>query len=223
MKIAVIDYGMGNLHSVSKALETVGADVRIVQNPTELTAAERIVLPGVGSFAEGMRQLHARGFVDALHRQVIAEQKPFLGICLGMQLAASLGEEHGQTPGLGWIEGKVVRLDAKDKNIKVPHMGWNDIKLTRDSHLFQGARGPLTFYFVHSYHFIPSDPSVVSAECEHGQPFAAVIEKDNIHLVQFHPEKSQTLGLKVLENFLMPLGTGLSHPANAGGETRPLR
>lgn len=209
MNIAVIDYGMGNLHSVSKALETVGADVLVTSQPDDLRKAERIVLPGVGSFAEGMRQLHARGLSEALTNEVIREQKPFLGICLGMQLAATSGEEHGQTRGLGWIDGTVLRLDSKDKSIKVPHMGWNDIRLTRESVLFQGVRGALTFYFVHSYHFIPSDKAVISAVCDHGGPFAAVIEKDNIHLAQFHPEKSQTLGLKVLENFLAPVGDGL--------------
>lgn len=202
MNIAVVDYGMGNLHSVSKALETVGANVVIATKPADLRTADRIVLPGVGSFAEGMRQLHARGLSEALTNEVIREEKPFLGICLGMQLAATLGEEHGQTRGLGWIDGTVQRLDSKDKSIKVPHMGWNDIGLTRESALFQGVRGPLTFYFVHSYHFIPLDKTFISAVCDHGGPFAAVIEKENIHLVQFHPEKSQTLGLKVLENFL---------------------
>lgn len=202
MKVAVIDYGMGNLHSVSKALETVGADVVITSKPADLRTADRIVLPGVGSFAEGMRQLHARGLSEALTNEVVREQKPFLGICLGMQLAASSGEEHGETLGLGWVDGKVLRLNSNDKRIKVPHMGWNDIRLTRESALFQGVRGALTFYFVHSYHFISSDKAVISAVCDHGGPFAAVIEKDNIHLVQFHPEKSQTLGLKILENFL---------------------
>lgn len=203
MKIAVIDYGMGNLHSVSKALETVGADVVITNNHVDLQTADGIILPGVGSFAEGMRQLHARRLVEALRNEVIVEQKPFLGICLGMQLAATIGDEHGPTEGLGWIDGTVKRLDAQDKTVKVPHMGWNDIALSRPSDLFQGIRGILTFYFVHSYHFVPSDPSVISAICDHGQPFVAVIEKDNIHLVQFHPEKSQTLGLKILENFLV--------------------
>ena len=208
MKVAVVDYGMGNLHSVSKALEFVGADVMVTQKPSELKEAGRIVLPGVGSFAQGMRQLEERGFVNVLNDEVVGRGKPFLGICLGMQLAAESGEEHGKTSGLGWVKGSVVRLDTNDPPVKVPHMGWNDITLTRESPLFKNIRGALTFYFVHSYHFMPSDRSVISAVCDHGQPFAAVIEKDNIHLVQFHPEKSQTLGLKVLENFLAPAGAG---------------
>ena len=202
MKVAVVDYGMGNLHSVSKALEAVGADVTVTSDPTDLKAAERIVLPGVGSFAQGMRQLQERGFVDALNKEVVDAGKPFLGICLGMQLAAESGEEHGKTHGLGWIKGNVVRLDANVADVKVPHMGWNDVEGTGESPLFKNIKGPLTFYFVHSYHFIPTDKDTITAFCEHGLRFAAAIERGNIHLVQFHPEKSQTNGLKVLENFL---------------------
>ncbi|MBL8013215.1 MAG: imidazole glycerol phosphate synthase subunit HisH [Candidatus Omnitrophica bacterium] len=202
MKIAVIDYGMGNLHSVSKALEAAGADVVVATQPSDLQTTAGIVLPGVGSFAEGMRQLHGRGWVDVLTNKVVIDHMPFLGICLGMQLAATTGDEHGPTQGLGWIPGVVQRLDVDGKAFKVPHMGWNDIELSRPSDLFTGIRGALTFYFVHSYHFVPSDSSVISAVCDHGQRFAAAIEKDNIHLVQFHPEKSQTLGLKILEKFL---------------------
>lgn len=202
MKVAVVDYGMGNLHSVSKALEFVGADVVVTSRPSGIQEADRIVLPGVGSFAEGMRQLEERGFVSVLNDEVIRRGKPFLGICLGMQLAAGSGEEHGQTRGLGWIKGDVIRLDAGAAHVKVPHMGWNDIQVTRESPLFKNIRGPLTFYFVHSYHLAAVSADDVTAVCEHGVKFVASIERDNIHLVQFHPEKSQTAGLKVLENFL---------------------
>jgi glutamine amidotransferase len=202
MKVAVVDYGMGNLHSVSKALEFVGADVMVTQRPSDLKEAGLIVLPGVGSFAQGMRQLEERGFVKVLNDEVIGRGKPFLGICLGMQLAAESGEEHGKTRGLGWVKGSVVRLDTKDAHVKVPHMGWNDVTLVRESLLFKNIRGALTFYFVHSYHLVPTMKETISAVCEHGLTFAAAIEQDNIHLVQFHPEKSQANGLKVLENFL---------------------
>jgi glutamine amidotransferase len=202
MKVAVIDYGMGNLHSVSKALEFVGADVMITQKSSDLKEADRVVLPGVGSFAEGMRQLEERGLVNVLNDEVIARGKPFLGICLGMQLAAESGEEHGKTRGLGWIKGSVIRLDTNDPHVKVPHMGWNDIEVTQPSPLFKNIRGPLTFYFVHSYHLMTAMKDAVTAVCEHGLRFAAAVERENIHLVQFHPEKSQTAGLKVLENFL---------------------
>jgi glutamine amidotransferase len=202
MKVAVIDYGMGNLHSVSKALEFVGADVMVTQRPSDIKEADRIVLPGVGSFAQGMRQLEERGFVKVLNDEVIGRGKPFLGICLGMQLAAESGEEHGKTRGLGWVKGSVIRLDTIDARVKVPHMGWNDITLTRQSPLFKNIRGALTFYFVHSYHLVSTMQETISAVCEHGLTFAAAIEQNNIHLVQFHPEKSQANGLKVLENFL---------------------
>lgn len=201
MKVAVIDYGMGNLHSVAKALEAVGADVAVLSDPNDLRTADRIVLPGVGSFAQGMKHLQERGFVEALNREVLNEGKPFLGICLGMQLAADSGEEHGKNRGLGWIKGEVIRLDSQSAHIKIPHMGWNDIAMTRPSALFNNIRGPLTFYFVHSYHLAAATDDV-TAVCEHGLTFAAAVERDNIHLVQFHPEKSQTAGLKVLENFL---------------------
>lgn len=202
MKVVVIDYGMGNLHSVSKALEFAGADVMITQRPSDIKEADRIVLPGVGSFAQGMRQLEERGFVKVLNDEVITQGKPFLGICLGMQLAAESGEEHGKTRGLGWVKGSVIRLDTTDARVKVPHMGWNDITLTRQSPLFKNIRGALTFYFVHSYHLVSTMQETISAVCEHGLTFAAAIEQNNIHLVQFHPEKSQANGLKVLENFL---------------------
>lgn len=201
-KVAVIDYGMGNLHSVSKALEAVGADVAVTSDPGDLRNADRIVLPGVGSFAQGMKHLEERGFVEALNREIIDGSKPFLGICLGMQLASDSGEEHGRTRGLGWIKGDVIRLDAHAANVKVPHMGWNDVEVTQESPLFKNIRGPLTFYFVHSYHLSVAAAGDITAVCEHGIKFAASVERDNIHLVQFHPEKSQTAGLKVLENFL---------------------
>ena len=203
MKVAVVDYGMGNLHSVSKALEAAGCDVKATQKPADLKEADRIVLPGVGSFAQGMRQLEERGFVEMLNDEVIRRGKPFLGICLGMQLAAESGEEHGKTRGLGWVKGSVIRLDTNALDVKVPHMGWNDITLIGENPLFRNIRSALTFYFVHSYHLVPAHKETISAVCEHGLTFAAAIEQDNIHLVQFHPEKSQANGLKVLENFLV--------------------
>ena len=201
-KVVVIDYGMGNLHSVSKALEAVGADVAVTSDPGDLRNADRIVLPGVGSFAQGMKHLEERGFVEALNREIIDGSKPFLGICLGMQLAADSGEEHGRTRGLGWIKGDVIRLDAHAANVKVPHMGWNDVEVTQESPLFKNIRGPLTFYFVHSYYAIPDDNSVVAATTDYPDAFACALAQDNIFAVQFHPEKSQTVGLQLLNNFL---------------------
>ena len=200
--IAIVDYGMGNLHSVSKALETVGASVTVTSKADDIRRADKIVLPGVGSFAQGMAHLKSLHLIDALNEQVIGKRKPFLGICLGLQLAAEEGEEHGPTQGLGWLKGKVIRLNAADRSVKVPHMGWNDVEVVSEQPLFTNIKNLTSFYFVHSYHFVVEEPDCVAARCEHGITFTAAISKGNIHLVQFHPEKSQSVGLQVLENFL---------------------
>ncbi|MDD5593357.1 MAG: imidazole glycerol phosphate synthase subunit HisH [Candidatus Margulisbacteria bacterium] len=200
MTIVVIDYGMGNLHSVSKALETAGAEVLVSSDPRDLAAAERIVLPGVGSFAQGIKHLNESGFAEQLTKEVMDKGKPFLGICLGMHLAAAFGEEGGGNRGLGWIEGEVIQFKAA--GIKVPHMGWDDVKFVNGSPLFSGLKSPGTLYFVHSYHFVPKDEKVVAGVCDYGGDFVAAIRRDNIHLVQFHPEKSQQSGLRILENFI---------------------
>lgn len=200
--VVVIDYGMGNLHSVSKALETVGADVLISSNPRDIERADRIVLPGVGSFVRAIQHLHDLNFTGALYEQVIIKKKPFLGICLGMQLAAKTGEEHGIANGLDWLDAKVVDFKLNSREFKIPHMGWNDVEFVKDSHLFKGLKSPATFYFVHSYHFVPKDSNIVTGLCDHGGRFVASVSSNNIHLVQFHPEKSQSNGLQVLENFL---------------------
>lgn len=202
MTVAVVDYGMGNLHSVSKALETAGADVLISDNPRDIEQAERIVLPGVGSFAQGIRHLFDLNLVDMLNEQVLVKKKPFLGICLGMQLAAKTGEEHGLHNGLGWVDAKVVRFNFRDKEFKVPHLGWNDVEFIKETPLFKGLKSPTTFYFVHSYHFVPNGQGATTGLCDYGGRFVASVCLDNIYLVQFHPEKSQGDGLKVLENFL---------------------
>lgn len=198
----VIDYGMGNLHSVSKALEVVGAKAVVTRDPQRLREAERIVLPGVGAFAQGMRHLKELNLIEALKEEVLVKKKPFLGICLGMQLTARMGEEGGPCDGLGWIDANVRRFDFDSKEFKVPHMGWNDVGFVRESPLFKGLRSPTTFYFVHSYHVVPQSHDCVVGVCEHGVVFAAAIGLENIHLVQFHPEKSQNNGLQVMENFL---------------------
>jgi len=200
--IAVIDYGMGNLHSVSKALEAVGADVSITSDAAVLKEAEKIVLPGVGSFGQGMKHLRDSRLVEALNEEVIEKKKPFLGICLGMQLAAKSGEEQGLNVGLGWLDASVIALNAPSRDVKIPHMGWNDVDFIGEPPLFKGLKSPTTFYFVHSYHLVPRDLSGVTGLCEHGMPFVASVSQDNIHLVQFHPEKSQRKGLTVLENFV---------------------
>lgn len=200
--VAVIDYEMGNLHSVSKALETVGADVVVTRRSQDFQSADRIVLPGVGSFAQGMQHLKELNIIDTLYEQIIVKKKPFLGICLGMQLIAKLGEEYGNNNGLGWIDAKVVKFDFPSHELKVPHMGWNDVEFIKGSPLFEGLSSPTTFYFVHSYHFVPENQDVVTGLCHYGNKFVASVSNNNIHLVQFHPEKSQDKGLQVLENFL---------------------
>jgi glutamine amidotransferase len=201
MKVAIIDYGMGNLHSVEKAFESVGAQVKVTSNPQDLAWAEGIVLPGVGSFAQGMQHLKALNMLPALQEAVLHQKKPFLGICLGMQLAAKRGDEYGPTDGLGWFDADVKALLRPTKEIKIPHMGWNDVAFKEDMPLLKGLKSPSTFYFVHSYHWVPNANDAAIATCEHGQEFVAALSRGNIHLVQFHPEKSQDKGLQVLENF----------------------
>lgn len=200
--LVVIDYGMGNLHSVSKALETSGADVLVSSNPEDLRRAERIVLPGVGSFAQGIKHLTESGFAAVLKDEVLLKRKPFLGICLGMHLVAKIGEENGVNEGLGWLAAKVTRFDIKSGEFKIPHMGWDDVDFVKNSPLFAGLKSPSTFYFVHSYNFVPEKREIITGVCNYGGEFAASVSTDNIHLVQFHPEKSQKNGLKVLKNFL---------------------
>lgn len=200
--VAVIDYGMGNLHSVSKALESVGGDVAVTNNPQDISRAERIVLPGAGSFSQGIQHLFALNFTPALEEEVIVKKKPFLGICLGMQLAATLGHEGGVNKGLGWIDAEVLPFKPESPSFKIPHMGWNDVDIVRDSPIFKGIKSPTAFYFVHSYHLVPRNSEVITGECNHGGKFVAAVSSGNIHLVQFHPEKSQKFGLQILENFL---------------------
>jgi glutamine amidotransferase len=198
--ISIIDYGMGNIGSVRNAVEFLGYDVIIPKTRDDFEKSSHIILPGVGSFSDGMKNLHELGFVEILNDQVILKKKPFLGLCLGMQILADLGEEGGLTKGLGWISGKVTRLNL-GSGYKVPHMGWNDLILHHNSKLFSGISRP-TYYFVHSYHFEPKNYDVVSAETEYDKKIVAAIERDNIYGLQFHTEKSQQEGINTLDNFL---------------------
>ena len=200
--VALVDYGAGNLHSVHNALKAVGANVAVTADPNVVRAADRIVLPGVGSFvacAEGLRGIP--GMVESLSERVLVGGAPFLGICVGMQLLADRGLEHGVTPGLGWIAGEVRLIEPSDPAIKIPHMGWNDIAL------MPHARGhaviePGEAYFLHSYHFVAEAPHGVAAMTDHGEGLVAAVARDNILGVQFHPEKSQAYGLATLARFL---------------------
>lgn len=199
--IAIIDYGMGNVGSVKNAVKTLGYEVKICYRKTDMQKASHLILPGVGAFGEGIKNLLERGLVDILCDEVLMKRKPFLGICLGMQLLAEEGEEGGAHKGLGWLKGRVHKFAIDEKQFPLPHVGWNDVSITNDSFLFRSI-GSLIFYFVHSYYFMPVDTSVVVAESEYGERFAVAIQRDHICGVQFHPEKSQQSGLNLLHNFL---------------------
>ena len=203
MTIAVVDYGSGNLRSVAKALIRVaGDDVVVTSDPEEVRKAERIVLPGVGAFADCMKGLDALpGMHQVLQEQVIEAGRPFLGICVGMQLMAEWGREHGDTKGLGWLKGEVVALKPADSTLKVPHMGWNQLSIRRPHPLLTGIGEGSHAYFVHSYHFA-ADEGQIHAETDYGGRVAALVGRDNLAGTQFHPEKSQAVGLKLIENFL---------------------
>ena len=212
MKAVIIDYGSGNLHSAAKAFERAAHDNKIkaqiiVSNrPEDLEKAERIVLPGVGAFKDCRNGLMAiDGMRAALQDQVIVKGKPFLGICVGMQLMATRGVEHEVTPGLGWIAGDVVPIEPADKNLKIPHMGWNTIRPEGQHALLDGillGDEGLHAYFVHSYHLKPTLPEDLIATADYGGEVAAMAGYDNIVGTQFHPEKSQALGLALIANFL---------------------
>lgn len=204
--IVVVDYDMGNLHSIAKALEYVGGEVAVSSDPRDLIAAEKIVLPGVGAFPDGMAHLlRDKRLYDALLGQVKRKKKPILGICLGMQLLASTSEEFRVSGGLGWIEGDVKRFDVDHQlGLRVPHVGWNNVRIIKSHPLLAGIPDQTDFYFVHSYHFISRqmDDRDIVGTCDYGGPFTAIIGRDNIFATQFHPEKSQRYGLTLLENFI---------------------
>lgn len=202
--ITIIDYGMGNLRSVQKGFEKLGFEAEVTADPARVAAAEKLVLPGVGAFRDCMHNLREGGFIDPIHEHVNAG-KPFLGICLGLQLLFSESEEFGRHQGLGIIPGKVVRFPETmregGEDLKVPHMGWNSISLRRDIPLFKGVDEGAFVYFVHSYYVVPDDPEVVATETGYGQTFCSSICKGNVMATQFHPEKSQDVGLAILKNF----------------------
>ncbi|MBD2464241.1 imidazole glycerol phosphate synthase subunit HisH [Oscillatoria sp. FACHB-1407] len=200
--VGIINYGMGNLRSVANAIASLQFPVQIVDHPTELIQFSHIILPGVGAFGDAMNNLQTQGWISALEKEVRENKKPFLGICLGMQLLATMGTEHGTHKGLDWVAGTVERLPANDPDIRIPHIGWNDAQILKSDGLYAGFTKTPTFYFVHSYVLKPSDRSMVSATTTHGTEFVASIEFDNIYATQFHPEKSQKVGLALLKNFL---------------------
>jgi glutamine amidotransferase len=209
---AIIDYGSGNLHSALKAFERAaregggGADIRVTKDPEVVRRAERVCLPGVGAFRDCRDGLAALpGLDEALREAAIDRGRPFLGICVGMQLMATRGLEHGEAAGLDWIAGDVAAIEPKDARLKIPHMGWNTLALARPHPLFAGVptgESGLHAYFVHSYQFLPASPERVVATTDYGERLTAVVARDNLVGTQFHPEKSQALGLALIGNFL---------------------
>ena len=200
--VVIVDYGLGNLRSVEGAVDRVGHQPIVSSNRDQILAAPKLILPGVGAFGDGMAKLRERGLVEALNIAVHERRTPVLGICLGAQLMARESEEFGHHAGLAWLPATVRRIEPADPSLRIPHVGWNELRQTRDDELFEGVPQDALFYFVHSYHVCPDSSELVAATCDYGGTVAAVFRKDNIFGTQFHPEKSQRHGLRLLENFL---------------------
>jgi glutamine amidotransferase len=208
MLTVLVDYDSGNLHSAEKAFQRIAAEtgqgrVLVTSDPDRVAAADRVILPGDGAFPSCRESLdRVEGLFAAIEDAVIARGRPFLGICIGMQMLASRGHENGETRGFGWIPGDVVRIDPSLDGLKIPHMGWNDLVLDRPHPVLSGIESGRHAYFVHSFHFRPKDVSHLLAHCDYGGPITAIVGRDNIVGTQFHPEKSQSTGLRLIENFL---------------------
>jgi len=204
MNVAIVDYGSGNLHSAAKAFERMaGVPVLVTADPDAVARADRIVLPGVGAFGDCRRGLAALdGMIGALEEAVIGRGTPFLGICVGMQLMATEGLEHGRHPGFGWIPGKVAQVAPDDPALKVPHMGWNDLRVAHRHPVLDLLPAHADMYFVHSYHLVCDDPAHTLATVDYGGSITAAVGRDNMVGSQFHPEKSQAAGLAFIEGFL---------------------
>lgn len=201
MRVAIVDYGLGNLRSVAGAVERLGHEPVVSSEPEELDRADKLVLPGVGAFGDGMRNLRERGLVEPLSRLVLEERKPILGLCLGAQLLGRRSDEFGEHEGLGWLDVSARRIPAGN-GLRIPHVGWNELHQVRESALFAGIEDGALFYYVHSYHLVADDPKLVKGETDYGGRLTALVERDNIFGTQFHPEKSQRDGLRLLGNFL---------------------
>ena len=201
MKIAIIDYGMGNIHSVQKALQLFGAEIVITNKAKDIRSADKVVLPGVGAFDDAMLELKKRGLIPPI-KELVKNKKPLLGICLGMQLLFESSEEANESKGLGIFKGKVRKFEEKNK-LKVPHIGWNQLnRISEKCLLLKNIAAGSYVYFCHSYYPDPEDKQAIAATCGYGKEFAAIAWKNNVYGVQFHPEKSQEIGLKILKNFV---------------------
>jgi glutamine amidotransferase len=202
--VVVVDYGMGNVGSIANMLRRVGAEAVIASDHSIIDAADKLILPGVGAFDQGMHHLADRGLIPLLRKKVVEERTPILGVCLGMQLFGK-GSEEGQCPGLGWLDATAVRFRPPDGRLKVPHMGWNTLEPHHRHALFEGMEERARFYFVHSYHLVCHQPDVVLTRTTYGEHFVSSVAQDNILGVQFHPEKSHRFGMRLYRNFA---GTG---------------
>ena len=202
MSITIVDYGMANLRSVQKAFEEVGARAKIISTPEQIERAEKIVLPGVGAFQDAVATLRDQDLADPIVRH-IGKGKPFLGICLGLQMLFEVGYEDGEHRGLGVLKGKCIRFDVDTRlGLKVPHMGWNQLDVRRPAPIFRDLPAGCGVYFVHGYHVVPADQNVIATTTDYGGPFVSSIWRENVFATQFHPEKSQKVGLQILSNFV---------------------
>ncbi len=201
-KVCIIDYGLGNVNSVQNAFKMLRVDAVISGSRDDIQNSTHLILPGVGSFAQAMKNLEERKLVGLITDEVIKRKKNILGLCLGMQLFATTGYEYGEHKGLNFIEGKVEIIDNSLSKLRLPHIGWNNVKLVGKHKLTKDFVGDPIFYFVHSYCFVPKDRSVITGVCDYGEEIVAIIEHDNIFGTQFHPEKSHADGIQILKNFL---------------------
>ena len=202
MKIAIVDYGLGNLRSVYGSVEKLGHRVYITNDIEKLEEADKLILPGVGAFEDGMKSLNNLGLVEPLAKLVLDDQKPILAICLGFQLLANESHEFGLHKGLGWIDAEVKKIDTKNSDLRVPHVGWNDLFISRDCILWESIPEDALFYYVHSFQVSCASDNIVVGKCIYGAEFTSAIQQENIYGTQFHPEKSQYYGLEVLKNFI---------------------
>lgn len=203
MKVGIVNYGTGNLLSVNNAIEYLGFDVEVFNKPELTPTYDKLILPGVGAFQTCFSNLQKNNFIDILNQEVLVNKKQILGICVGMQIMAALGYEGGVSEGLSWFDSEVVKIQPQDAELKVPNIGWNELAYDKNNPLFKGLPEVANVYFVHSYHMEFSNSNDIIATCNYGQTITAAINRDNIFGTQFHPEKSQDIGLKILENFLL--------------------